>query len=241
MTGDSIASTTANDGRVRRAVFWSAVLTALTAAVSFGVAATTPPRTGPFAAPGTALVYPYADAARFVPRDFLWMYPVLLMMLAFLVLVACLRESTLGRSRLSSVVGLSLAVVSFGVIAVDYFIQFQTVQPALLRGEAAGVAALTQYNPHGVFIALENLGYLVMALSFAFVALSLGSSGLERAARWVLLVAAAAAVIAFVGMSLFFGFGLEYRFEVTIITINWFTLMISGVLIALAYARPQAR
>lgn len=240
MSGGSIVSATADDGRLRRALFWSAVLTALAAAVSFGVAATTPPRTGPFAAPGTALVYPYADAVRFVPRDFLWMYPALLMMLAFLVLVACLRQGAPGGSRISSVVGLSLAAVSFGVIAVDYFIQLQTVQPALLKGEAAGVAALTQYNPHGVFITLENLGYLVMALSFALVALSLGPSRLERAARWVLLVAAAAAIIAFVGMSLFFGFDLEYRFEVAIITINWFTLMISGVLIALAYARPQA-
>ncbi|HEY3317522.1 MAG TPA: hypothetical protein VGK50_03760 [Coriobacteriia bacterium] len=241
MTGDSIASATVDDSRVRRAIFWAAVFTALTAAVSFGVAVTTPPRTGPFAAPATALVYPYANAVQFVPRDFLWMYPALLMMLAFLALAVCLHESALDRSRLPGAVGASLAAVSFGVISVDYFIQLQTVQPALLKGEAAGVAALSQYNPHGVFITLENLGFLVMALSFAFIAVSLGPSGLERAARWVLLAAAAAAGVAFVGMSLVFGFDLEYRFEVAIITIDWFTLMVSGVLIALAYAPPRAR
>ena len=29
---------------------------------------------------------------------------------------------------------------------------------------------LIQYNPHGVFIALEEPGYLVMSLSFLFMA-----------------------------------------------------------------------
>jgi hypothetical protein len=77
-------------GMADRVGFWAAALTALLAAVSFGVAATTPPRTGPFAAPGTAIPYPYAEAARFVPGDFVWMYLALLMMLAFLVLAACI-------------------------------------------------------------------------------------------------------------------------------------------------------
>ena len=60
--------------QVRRVGMWSAAATAALAAVSFGVAATTPPRTGPFAAPGTAISYPYSIAAQFVPRDFVWMY-----------------------------------------------------------------------------------------------------------------------------------------------------------------------
>ena len=50
-------------GPAVRAGFWAASLTALLAAVSFGVAVTTPPRTGPFAAAGSALAYPYAAAA----------------------------------------------------------------------------------------------------------------------------------------------------------------------------------
>ena len=75
-------------GLADRTGFWAAILTAALAAVSFGVAVTTPPRSGPFAAPGSAIHYPYTSAAQFVPRDFLWMYPALLMMLAFLVLAA---------------------------------------------------------------------------------------------------------------------------------------------------------
>jgi hypothetical protein len=220
-----------------RSGFWAAILTALLAAVSFGVAATTPPRTGPFAAPGSVLPYPYSAAAQFVPRDFVWMYLALLMMLAFLVLAACVREHAVDDRKVFGTIGLCFAVVSFAVIALDYFIQLRTVQPALLRGELDGLAIISQYNPHGVFIALEELGFLVMGLSFAFLAFALGSSRFERVTRWVYLVSSALMVAAFVGMSWYFGFGLEYRFEVTAISIGWLTLMISGVLLAFVFRR----
>ena len=224
-------------GLADRTGFWAAILTAALAAVSFGVAVTTPPRSGPFAAPGSAIHYPYTSAAQFVPRDFLWMYPALLMMLAFLVLAACVRERGAGRRKVFGTIGSSLAVASFTVIAIDYFIQLRTVQPALLRGEWDGLAILSQYNPHGVFIALEELGFLAMALSFAFLASALGSSRLERITRWVFWASSALIVAAFVGMSFYFGFGLEYRFEVTAISLGWPTLMISGVLLAFVFRR----
>jgi len=76
-----------------------------------------------------------------------------------------------------------------------------------------------------------------MGLSFAFLALALGSSRLERATRWVFLVSSALMVAAFVGMSMYFGFGLEYRFEVTAISIGWLTLMISGSLLVFVFRR----
>jgi len=225
-------------GPAERTGFWTAILTAVLAAVSFGVAATTPPRTGPFAAPGSAIPYPFAATVQFVPRDFVWMYLALLMMLAFLVLSACIRERAVDDRKIFGTVGLCLATASFTIIALDYFIQLRTVQPALLRGEADGLAIISQYNPHGVFIALEELGFLVLGLSFGFLALSLGASRLERAARWVYAVSSALMVAAFVGMSWYFGFGLEYRFEVAAISIGWLTLTISGVLLAFVFRRP---
>ena len=228
-------------GLADRIGFWAAILTAALAAVSFGAAVTTPPRSGPFAAPGSAIPYPYTTAAQFVPRDFLWMYPALLMMLAFVVLATCVRERAPDGRKVFGTIGSSLAVASFTVIAIDYFIQLRTVQPALLRGEWDGLAILSQYNPHGVFIALEELGFLAMGLSFAFLALVLGSSRLERVTRWVYLASSALIVAAFVGMSWYFGFGLEYRFEVTAISLGWLTLMISGILLAFVFRRTAHR
>jgi hypothetical protein len=224
---------------LRRVGMWSAAATAVFAAVSFGVAVTTPPRTGPFATSGAAIAYPYSAAARFVPRDFLWMYPALLMMLAFVVLAACIRERQAPGQRLFGTLGLTLAAASFVVVAVDYFIQLRTVQPSLVRAEAGGLAILSQYNPHGVFIALEELGFLVGGISFLFLALALGSSRLERVTRWVLFIASALVVVAFVGMSAVFGLNIEYRFEVTVITIVWLTLLGVGSLLWFVFVKSQ--
>jgi hypothetical protein len=222
---------------VARTGFLAAVCTALLAVVTLSIGVLTPPRAGPFAMPGTSLAYPYADAAPFVPRDFLWMYPGLLMMLAFLVLAACVREHAAPERRLFGTIGVCLATVAFVVIGADYFIQLQTVQPALLRGEGAALAVISQYNPHGVFIALENFGFLTMSLSFAFLTPCLGHSRRERATRWVFLVASALAALALVGMSLYYGFELEYRFEVAVISINWLTLIACGILLAGVFQR----
>jgi hypothetical protein len=148
-----------------------------------------------------------------------------------------MRERAADDRKVFGTIGLCLTTASFTVIALDYFIQLRTVQPALLRGESDGLAILSQYNPHGVFIALEELGFLAMGLSFVFLALALGSSRLERVTRWVYLVSSALMVAAFVGMSWYFGFGLEYRFEVTAITIGWLTLTISGSLLAFVFRR----
>lgn len=218
---------------------WSAALTAVLAAVAFGVAVTTPPRTGPFAAPGTALAYPYSSAASFVPRDFLWMYPAAAMMLAFVVLAACVREYAASK-RLFGTTGFGLAVASMTVIAIDYFIQLRTVQPSLVRGEFDGLAIISQYNPHGVFIALEELGFLLAGIAFFFLALALGSCGLERWVRRLLFASSALTVACFVGLSAAFGLSVEYRFEVFAIMIVWLTLLAAGAMLAFVFARSEA-
>ncbi len=224
----------------RRALFWSALTTSVLAIVTFATAATTPPRTGPFAAADAALSYPFAGASQFVPRDFIWMYLALLMTLAFLIMAVCLNECARPAARVWGSVGLSLAVTSFAVLAIDYFMQIYTIQPALLSREAADVVALSQYNPHGFFIALENLGYLTMALSLGAFALTLRHARLERSARLVLSGAAVLAILALVIMSFAYGVGLEYRFEVAIITIDYFALAIGAGLIAASARRPAA-
>ncbi len=219
---------------------FSALATAVLAAVAFGTAVTTPPRAGPFAAPGGEVAYPYAAAAQFVPRDFLWMYPALAMMLAFVVLAACVRESGSGR-RLFGTLGLGVAAASTAVLGIDYFIQLRVVQPSLLNGESEGLAIISQYNPHGIFIALEEFGFLLAGLAFCFLAFALGRTGLECAARWALLTSFALVSGSFIGLSVAFGFGVEYRFEVAAITIIWLTLAVVGVMFAFVFARSAPR
>ncbi len=161
------------------------------------------------------------------------------MMLAFLVLATSLRLRGDDLRQIYGSVGQGLAVSSFIVISIDYFIQLRTVQPSLRRGESDGLAIISQYNPHGVFIALEELGFLLMGLSFAFLAFTLGHSRLERNIRRVFLIASVLLVGTFVGMSLYFGLGLEYRFEVSAISITWLTLIVSGAMLAKLFYRPN--
>ena len=81
------------------------------------------------------------------------------------------------------------------------------------------------------------IGFLVMGLAFACLALALGASRLERVTRWVYLVSSALIVAAFVGMSWYFSLRIEYRFEVTAIFLGWLSLMVSGSLLAVVFRR----
>lgn len=216
-----------------RLSFWSAVLTAVFAAVSFAMAVTTPPRSGPFAGVGR-IVYPYTSASAFVPRDYLWMYPALLTMVAFLVLVACAHLSASDSGKGFSIVGLCFTAISSAVLITNYFIQLHVLQPMLLRGETEGLSVWSQYNPHGVFIALEELGYLALSVAFLFLALALGRQrGLRGLVRRVFLASSVLGFAALIALSVGYGFDLEYRFECAIIVINWTTLIVGGALYAM--------
>jgi len=44
------------------------------------------------------------------------------------------------------------------------------VQTCLPKGEVDGLSLWSQYNPHGLFIGLEDAGYLSMGVAFLFAA-----------------------------------------------------------------------
>ena len=76
------------------------------------------------------------------------------------------------------------------MLLVDYFVQFSVVPASLMSGETEGITMLTQYNPHEIFIALEELGYIMMSLSFLFVAPVLADkTRLETLIRRIFVVA----------------------------------------------------
>jgi hypothetical protein len=204
-------------------------------AVSFGLAITAIPQVGPFC-PGDCIEYPYTDPALVakVPHDYLWMYPAILLMLTFVVLVASIHRAAPERAQDYSTVALAFAVMSAGIFAADFYVQIAALQPSLLRGEWEGVALLTQNNPHGVFIALEELGYILMSLAFLFAApVFAGRRWFERALRWLFVLAALLTLGGWGVYYAVYGYGMEYRFEVFAISVNWLTLLVGGVLASL--------
>jgi hypothetical protein len=219
--------------------FWTALLVAILAASAFALGMITPPRSGPYCS-GQCIANPYTDAVQFVPRDYLWMFPGMLLTPLFVALSGCIHACVRESRRPLSLLGLCFASIAAGIITLDYFTQFQVVAPSLLRGETDGLALFTQYNPHGFFIALEDLGYLMLSAAFLFVGAAFGSANrLERAIRWTFIGAALLAITSFTGLSWHFGFNLEYRFEVAIITITWTTLVASGVLLTFFFLRSR--
>jgi len=93
--------------------------------------------------------------------------------------MACIHYYAADDKKLFSQIGLSFAVVYAAVITTDYFIQWTVVEPSILSGETAGLALFTQYNPHGLVVALEGLGYLMMNGAFLFAAVFLLGDGLS--------------------------------------------------------------
>ena len=242
MSEQNVSEQDADAGRggAGRFAFWVSVLVATSAALALALAVTTPARSGPFCR--TACIgYPYTDAAAFVPRDYLWMYPATVMALLFVALVACVGYFASARARLYGQVGLAFAVISATALVLDYAVQLAVMQPSLLAGETGDVSLFSQYNPHGAFIALEDAGYAAMGVAFFFAASALdkGTRAL-RAVRIVWGLGAVLAVGSLVLLGVFFGHDLEYRYEVAAIVIDWVALIVCGVLLSRAWHPAKA-
>lgn len=212
--------------------FYTAISTVVLTLVTFSIAITTLPLSGPYCKAASCYLYPYLDTASRFPRDYYWMYPAMFLMVAYLVLMVCIHRYAKEEQRTYSLVGLLFALMSTLIFLTDYFVQISVVQPSLLNGETDGISLLTQFNAHGIFIVLEELGYLVMAIGFAFMAPVFSEGGIEKKIRWTFILAFALTLIAFMGYSLFYGMQREYRFEVASITINWIALIFSGIFLA---------
>ena len=214
--------------------FWTAILTVAVAAVFAAIAIPTPPRSGPFC--GNACVaYPYLDVAQFIPGDYLWLVPGILLAAIFVVLMGSIHAYTAEPKRTYTIIGLSFAVVYAVVILVDYFLQLTVVLPSLQAGQTDGLSPFTQYDPHGLFIALESLGYALLTTALLFAAAAFAGARAERAIRWLFVSSFVLMVAAFVGLAV--ARGDLVAFEVTVLMITWIVLILSGALLAIVFRR----
>src|SRR5680860_1644618 len=114
------------------------------------------------------------------------MYPAMLLMLLFVAFTAAVHEYAPPTRKFFSRLGLCLASLAAAVLLIDYFIQVTVMQPSLEKGQLDSWAMWTQYNPNGVFIALEELGYLLMSVALACVApVFTQRNKVERTIRWL--------------------------------------------------------
>ena len=216
------------------------ILTGLLTAITLGIAFSTPPLSGPFCIEG-CFKYPFTDIASRFPRDYLWMYPAMVAHAFYLILIVCINNSTQEQHKIYGQCGLAFAIISSATIIIDYFLQISVIQPAILNGEFDGISILTQYNPHGIFIALEEIGFIMMSVSFICLAPIFNSNKIERAIRWIFIIAFTSTILAFLLFTVLFGVNREYFFEITAITINWLALISVSTLLSIDIFRKLKR
>jgi hypothetical protein len=219
--------------------FWVAILTAICALAALAIGMATPAHSGPYCS-GSCITYPYTNVASFVPRDYLWMYPAVLVAPLFVVLMTCVHRYVREDRKVFSQIGLSFASISAALIVTDYAVQLASVQPSLLKGETEGLSLFSMYNPHGIFIALEDAGYLMLSVAFLCAGLAfVGRTALERILRWLFIISSLVAIGALIGLALAYGKDLDYRFEVTVLTIDWTVLIVAGALLGVLFRRTR--
>lgn len=219
--------------------FWVAATTALLAVAALVSGITTPPRSGAFCG-GACVPYPYTDVAAFVPRDYLWMYPGLLLGLAFVVLAAWLRQWTVAEHAALATTAVCLTTIGSTVLVVDYGIQLTVVQPALVANQTDGLSLWSQYNPHGLFIGLENIGYAVLAAAMLSLGIALRRARLPLTVRRVFTVSGTLSLTALVALAANYRADLDVRYEVTGLLITWLALATAGTVLAVHLVRGRA-
>lgn len=208
-----------------------ALFLSLVTLFAFVVAYNTPPLSGPFCAEG-CFQYPYLDITSRFPRDYYWMFPAMIVVIAYLILMICIKNYAEKGKQIFGQIAAFLASISSSIFLIAFFTQLAVVQPSLLRGEADGISLITQFNPHGLFIAMEELGFLLMSLSFLFAGLTFGAKDrLQKWIKWIFISSFILTILSLILISINYGIKREYLFEVAAYTFNWLALIINGFLL----------
>jgi hypothetical protein len=242
MTNDDnpVAGTESSTTSSYRVGLYSAILTVLITVLTFTLAITAIPNSGA-GCTQNCVEYPYLNTLSEFPRDYLWMPPAMLLIVVYVTLVASIHAYAAQHKKIYSQIGLSFALIAAGILLSDYFIQFSVVPISLMDQETDGITLLTQYNPHGIFIVLEELGYLLMSLSFLFLAPVFANKGrLASVVRWVFIAGFVLTMVFLAVISINYGLDREDRFEIAMISIDWLVLIINGVLLSLLF-RSQVK
>ena len=216
---------------------YSSILLTILTIITFGFAMTAIPPSGPYCT-GNCMEYPFSNLLTYYPGDYRWMYLAIFQLLTFLIFIISIHFIAPTEKKIFSFVSVAFALISTMVLLTDYFTQFSVIPISMMKGETEGIALLIQYNGHGIFIALEELGFIAMSIALFFIAPVFSTTNrLEKSLRWLLYLPLILNFIAFVAYSLMFGIDRSYRFEVAAISINWLLLIPIGILISIFFKR----
>jgi len=172
---------------VVRLGFWSAVLTSVLSA-AWLVAQFTQPLIAPLPEwTGTAASVGAFDALHMLP-----LIPSLPLVVAFVVLLACLYLYAPADGKAYALGALSIGLIYAAMATINYNIQLVSVRTSLQAGETAGLEMFLLANPHSLTMALAN-SYVYMSLAMLFAGLVFRGARLANWTRWLLVAAGLAA------------------------------------------------
>jgi hypothetical protein len=193
------------------------------------------PPAGPYCV-GDCMEYPFSDLLDYYPRDYYWMYLAIFQVFAYLLFVISNYFIARDEKKIFGFSSIAFSVITAMILLTAYFIQFSVVPISMMKGESEGIALLTQYNGHGIFIAMEDLAYITMSISFLFLAFVFSRKNrFERALRLIFLAAFPLIVLAFSIYTVWYGIDRSYRFEVVAISVNWIVTIATGILLSVYY------
>jgi hypothetical protein len=234
---DPVVSTESSSTTSNLVGMYSAILTMVMTVVTFTLAIIAIPNSGA-GCRENCFDYPYVNTLSEFPRDYLWMLPAMLLVVFYVILVVSIHAYAAQHKSIYSQIGLSFALIAAGILLSDYFIQFSVVPVSLMNQETEGIALLTQYNAHGIFIVLEELGYLLMSLSFLFLApVFANRDRLASVVRWVFIAGFVLTMVFLAVISIIYGLDRMDRFEVAVISINWLVLVLNGIMLSVLFRR----
>lgn len=225
------------DKNTLRFGYYSAISLVILTILTWSLGMIAVPPSGPYC-PGDCMDYPFPDILSYFPRDYYWMYLSVFQLFAYLIFLIANHILAPVNKKLFSLVSVAFALISTTVLLIAYFVQFSVVPISVMNDETDGIALLTQYNGHGIFIAMEELGYIAMSISFLFLAFIFASRDrLEKILRLILLMSFVLIVLSFVFYSIKYGIDRSYRFEVAAISANWIVSISAGILIAILFKK----
>ncbi|HLO91114.1 MAG TPA: hypothetical protein VK172_08120 [Lentimicrobium sp.] len=217
-------------------VYSSFILSILTL-LTFGFAMTAVPPAGPYCAEN-CMEYPFSELLKYYPRDYYWIYLSVFQLFSFVIFMATNHFIARRERKLYTFLSISFTLISSTVLLIVYFTQFSVVPVSALKGEAEGIALITQYNDHGLFIAMEELGYITMSIALFFLAFAFSNrSRLQKILRGILISQLFLNILVFTLYVLIFGINRSYRFEVATISINWIVLITAGIMTGIHFRK----
>jgi transposase InsO family protein len=123
-----------------------------------------------------------------------------------------------------------------------YAVGYPVVPISMIKGQTEGISLLTQYNGHGIFIALEELGFILMSLVFLFLSpIFNGNNRLEKAMKRIFAIPSILILLSYVYYAIQYGLDRDYRFEVAAITIDWLATITIGILSSIYFLREMRK